>query len=355
MAASGETARTVQGAAAERLTVEDIRPAELLKDQKTAVLTDIGRLLSRYREFVHVACPACGTDRASPRFKKNGIAYVDCAACRSFYVNPRPTPEVLDWFYRDSSNYAYWNKIVFPASEAARRDKIFVPRLNRILEICAKYAVPSDSILDVGAGFGTFCLEVQNRRAFKRVVGVEPTSSLAETCRQRGLEVIESPIERASVDHAGGFDVVTSFEVIEHLFAPADFVAHAARLLRPGGILVLTCPNGEGFDVETLGVLSDTVDHEHLNYFNPDSLAGMLERQGLEVLEAFTPGKLDADLVRTRALAGEFDLSAQPFLKRVLIDEWDRIGQIFQDFLVQNGLSSNMWLVARNADPPRKS
>src|SRR5256885_1677621 len=120
MVASGETA-------AARLTVEEIRPAELLKDQKTAILTDLGRLLSRYSEFVHVACPACGTDAASPRFKKNGIAYVECAACRSFYVNPRPTPEVLDWFYRDSSNYAYWNKVVFPASEAARRDKIFVP------------------------------------------------------------------------------------------------------------------------------------------------------------------------------------------------------------------------------------
>jgi hypothetical protein len=92
-----------------------------------------------------------------------------------------------------------------------------------------------------------------------------------------------------------------------------------------------------------------------LNYFNPDSLAGMLERQGLEVLEAFTPGRLDADLVRARALAGDFDLSTQPFLKRVLIDEWEEFGQIFQDFLVQNGLSSNMWVVARNADPAQKS
>lgn len=352
--ATRETFRTVQSATGECLTVEEIRPAELMKDQKTAILTDVGRLLSRYNEFVHVACPACGTDRASPKFQKNGIAYVECAACTSLYVNPRPNPELLNWFYRKSRNYAYWNKVVFPASEAARRDKIFVPRLNRILEICAKYVVRSDALLDIGAGFGTFCVEAQNRRAFQRVVAVEPTRSLAETCRKRGLEVIESPIECVSVDHANGFDVVTSFEVIEHLFDPADFVAHTARLLRPGGILVLTCPNGKGFDVETLGVLSETIDHEHLNYFNPESLTAMLERQGLEVLEAFTPGRLDADLVRARALAGDFDLSAQPFLKRVLIDEWEELGQIFQDFIVQNGLSSNMWLVARNADSAQK-
>jgi len=53
--------------------------------------------------------------------------------------------------------------------------------------------------------------------------------------------------------------------------------------------------------------------------------------------------------VRNKVLAGEHDISAQPFLKRVLINEWERLGQPFQDFLAQQGLSSNMWLVARKA------
>jgi len=110
---------------------------------------------------------------------------------------------------------------------------------------------------------------------------------------------------------------------------------------------MLACPNGQGFDIETLGTASNTVDHEHLNYFNPVSLAGLLAKCGLEILESFTPGKLDADLVRNKILAGGFDVSKQPFLKKVLVDEWERLGGAFQEFLVQQGLSSNMWIVAR--------
>jgi hypothetical protein len=110
---------------------------------------------------------------------------------------------------------------------------------------------------------------------------------------------------------------------------------------------MLTCPNGEGFDIDTLGIASDSVDHEHLNYFNPNSLSQLLASSGLDVLESFTPGKLDAELVRNKVLEGVFDLIDQPFLQKVLIDEWDQRGAAFQDFLVATGASSNMWIVAR--------
>ncbi len=330
-----------------KLTEQEIRPRELMARQRIMALTDLGRLLSRCEEFVLAPCPACGSEESAPKFEKNGIRYVECGACRTFYVNPRPTPGVLEWFYRGSPNYAYWNNVIFPASETARREKIFVPRVNQLLELCSKYSVATGSLLEVGAGFGTFCMEAKERRVFERVVAVEPTPDLAETCRKRGLEVLESPIEKIRLDAASLFDVVASFEVIEHLFAPADFVRHAAELLKAGGLLVLTCPNGQGFDIEVLGVASNTVDHEHLNYFNPGSLATLLVKCGLKVLESFTPGRLDAELVRQKILAGEFDAAKDPFLKRVLVDDWERMGQPFQEFLVQQGLSSNMWVVAQ--------
>lgn len=330
-----------------KLTEQDIRPAQLMAKQRIAVLTDVGRMLSKYSEFVLVDCPACGANDHAPKFEKNGISYVECKKCQTFYVNPRPPSDVLEWFYRGSPNYAYWNEVIFPASEAARLERIFVPRVDRLLDLCHKYEVNTNAILEIGAGFGTFCGEVKRRNVFTRVVAVEPTPDLAKTCRERGLEVIEKPVEQIQLSAAELFDVVASFEVIEHLFAPADFVGHMARLLRQGGIMMLACPNGQGFDIETLGTASNTVDHEHLNYFNPKSLAGLLAQHGLEILESFTPGKLDADLVRNKILAGEFDVSEQPFLKRILVDEWARLGGAFQEFLIQQGLSSNMWVVAR--------
>jgi 2-polyprenyl-3-methyl-5-hydroxy-6-metoxy-1,4-benzoquinol methylase len=329
------------------LTEQEIRPAELMDRARLAILTDVGRMLTRVSEFVMVRCPACDADKPRFRYEKNSLRYEECRECQTMYVNPRPTADVLAWFYKGSPNYAYWNEFIFPASEAARRQKIFVPRVDRLLDICAKYGVPTDALIEVGAGFGTFCSEVQSRGVFQRVVAVEPTPDLAETCRKRGLDVIESPVEEISLGEDQLFDVAANFEVIEHLFDPASFVSHMGRLLRPGGLLVIACPNGKGFDVETLGPLSNTVDHEHLNYFNPRSLAALVERSGFETLESFTPGKLDAELVRSQILSGAYDVSAQPFLKALLVDEWDRLGQRFQDFLIENNLSSNMWIVAR--------
>jgi hypothetical protein len=73
----------------------------------------------------------------------------------------------------------------------------------------------------------------------------------------------------------------------------------------------------------------------------------LLENCGFEVIEAQTPGKLDAELVRNQIIAGEFDVSEQPFLKHILIDDWEHQKESFQEFLSANNLSSNMLLVAR--------
>jgi 2-polyprenyl-3-methyl-5-hydroxy-6-metoxy-1,4-benzoquinol methylase len=201
--------------------------------------------------------------------------------------------------------------------------------------------------MEVGAGFGTFCEEVKRLNIFRRVIAIEPTPDLAQTCREKGLEVIEKPIEQVRPDKGDQVDVIATFEVIEHLFSPREFLRGCASVLEPGGLIIITCPNVKGFDLVTLQVLSDTVDVEHLNYFNPGSLSSLLRESGFQVLEAVTPGKLDAELVRKKALSGEFSLEQHPFLRQILIEEWDRVGDSFQQFLVSNQLSSHMWLIGR--------
>ena len=329
-----------------RLTEAEIRPDDLIAESMRTYWADVERLVGQRDAFVDVPCPACGSSDGESRWKKDKVDFLECPACGTVYISPRPTPEILEEHYRTSENYKYWTEVIFPASEDARREKIFRPRAERVVEIAGRLGTRGGTLVDVGAGFGTFCEEVARLGFFDRVIALEPEPHLAETCRSKGLEVVQSPVESASLP-VDRVDVVTNFEVIEHLFEPRVFIEQCARLLSPGGLLVLTCPNGQGFDVEVLGELSWTVAPEHLNYFNPGSLGGLLERSGFDVVERQTPGRLDAELVRKPALAGELDLSDQPFLKRVLIDEWDRVGDAFQDFLAANGLSSNMWLAGR--------
>ncbi|MBD3426531.1 MAG: methyltransferase domain-containing protein [Candidatus Omnitrophica bacterium] len=303
-------------------------------------------LLSYRDRFVPVPCPACGCPDHKQAFEKYSLGYVRCADCGTVYINPRPSPEVLDIYYKNSENYAYWNKYIFPASEDVRREKIFKPRVRRLLEICERHRVSRDTMLEVGAGFGIFCEEVSRAGFFNRVTGIEPTPDLARTCRLKGIDIIEDLVENVDLGDEK-ISVIASFEVIEHLFSPEDFLRKCFSLLSPGGLLVLTCPNVKGFDISVLGSVSDAVDVEHLNYFHSDSLAALLERCGFEVIETSTPGKLDADRVRQAVLGGRFSLEGRPFLKDVLIERWDELGDKFQKLLSDSGLSSHMWIVAK--------
>jgi len=329
----------------ETLSESDIRPDDLVKQQEAIILKDVERLIRRSDEFVKVACPACQSTENVKKYEKYSLNYRECCECETLYISPRPTEETLEDCYQKSEVYAFWNKHMYPASEEARRNKIYAPRVDRVLELCQKYKIPTNSVLEVGAAYGTFCLEMYSRGVFKRIVGVEPTPDLAQTSRDKGIEIIQKPIEKVQFEET--FDVTVSFEVIEHLFSPKKFIEHCYHSLSPKGLFVVTCPNGKGFDIELLGPLSNSVDHEHLNYFNPESLSLLLERSGFKVLEKLTPGKLDAELVRKKALSGELDLSGDTFLKRILIDEWSDLGVSFQGFLAKNNLSSHMWIVAQ--------
>ena len=230
--------------------------------------------------------------------------------------------------------------------EDMRRTKIFKPRVERIVKICEKYNIKTNIIIDVGAGFGTFCEEIKKIGIFNKIIAIEPTHPLAETCRKKSLEVIEKPIEKVKFNYK--VDVITSFEVIEHLYSPKEFLLACKKILTENGFIVITCPNIHGFDIITLKGLSSSINTEHLNYFNPNSLSKLLDNCGFEVIEMLTPGELDAELVRKSILKGEFNINNQPFLKKILIDEWESYGETFQKFLVDNLFSSHLWIVAKN-------
>lgn len=329
------------------LRVDDIRPDALMERKRRFLEADQQWLRDRRDRFVRVGCPACDERRLVPAWTKLGFDYERCPRCATVLMNPRPSRELLHEFYATSQNYAFWNEHIFPASEDARRERIFRPRARRLLDLCERTGAATGTLLEVGAGFGTFCSEVAAAGVFERVVALEPAPDLAATCRSRGLETIERPFEQHGLPDAS-VDVVAAFEVLEHVFSPSEFVATAARTLRPGGLVMVSVPSIHGFDTLVLGRDANAVDHEHVNYFNPESLALLLERHGFAVEELLTPGQLDVDLVRRAHDAGLVDLDAQPFLRHLLLDRPDLHGE-FQRFLAENRLSSHLWAVARRA------
>lgn len=330
---------------ANAITEEQIRPADLMAAKAKHVVADRNYLLDQKSQWVAAPCPACEQTASTVYGSKDGFQYVQCDECETVYTNPRPSLELLHDFYRTSENYAFWNEHIFPATEETRRERIFRPRAERLADICHTHNVTGGTFLEIGAAFGTFCQLVSEQNLFDRVIALEPTTGLAQSCRQRGLETREEFVEQLTETNFA--DAIAAFEVLEHLFHPGDFVNSCHRVLKPGGLLVLSCPNVKGFDVQTLGMESSTFDHEHQNYFHPKSLSLLLTRCGFDVLQVATPGRLDAELVRSAALDGRIDLSDQPFLNEIILHRFEQVGESFQDFLAENNLSSHMWIVGR--------
>ncbi len=324
----------------------DIRPDNLMQQAMKLLEEDTRRLIAKKAAFVRVPCPTCGSENTSKIYEKRGLNFEICKDCETVFGNPRPTTAMLEQYYNEAKYYEYWNKYIYPQTEQIRRVKIVCPRAERITAICQRFNIPLNTLIEVGAGFGLFSEELQKQGTFKEIIVIEPTPSLADSCRRRGLKVIESPVEKVKLKQKT-VNVVASFEVIEHLFCPREFITSCASLLSPGGLLVISCPNIKGFDLIVLKEVADTITPEHLNYFHPESIKQLVRQCDFEVLEVSTPGQLDAEIVRKKTLSGEFCLSHSPFLQQILISEWDHVGASFQQFLVDNQLSSHMWLVAK--------
>jgi len=326
---------------------EQIRPHGLASEYQKIIIDDRKKLLENKNNFVEIPCPACQNNDTDYSFNKNGFNLVTCKKCETLFINPRPTMDMLVKYYQNSKAINYWAEKIYPSSQENRRLCISTPRAKKITNICLEQKISTQVLFDVGAGDGSFCEEIKKIGVFEKVIAIEPSHKNATVCRNKGLNTIEKNIE--NVHNIQKADVITNFELIEHLFCPEDFIKACKKNIKKNGLLIITTPNIKGFDLLTLKKLSNNIGGpNHLNYFNIKSISILLKKCGFILVEVLTPGKLDAELVRKKIISQELDVSQQPFLKHILIDEWENLGSKFQNFLAENLLSSHMWIIAKN-------
>ncbi len=327
----------------QKFSENDIRPDKFAEKMQHSLGADIKFLVDRQHKFCEVLCPACMVKNDNIELIKNGFSYVECEQCKMLYVSPRPTPEILSEFYPNSKQYQFFNDHIFPASVEVRRKKIFIPRVNKVLDYCEKYGVKKEKLIEVGTGYGIFCEELVKTGAFSDIVGVEASDSLAETCTDKGYRLYNGLLEDLEITEK--FNVAVAFEVLEHIFSPKIFLEKIYNLMNDNSLLMLTFPAWSGFDASILREYSSSIDHEHLNYFNEKSISQLLNSVGFEVLEISTPGELDVEIVRKTVLKNKLKLPK--FLENICIDNYENLGGKFQSFLKENKLSSHMMVVAQ--------
>jgi len=256
-------------------------------------------------------CRLCGSNDYRRLITKLGYDVVRCRRCGLVFVWPQPTAEELEALY---SSGAYHAEI-----DEAERRRYAERRLDEI----ERLVPPLGRLLDVGCSRG-YLLEAARERGWQ-VAGVEINRRSVEVARSRGLEVHRGTLADAPFPPES-FDVVTAFDVIEHLRSPRAFLARVHRLLRPDGFLVLTTPNIGGLVpratywlvARTLGAWEHPTPPGHLVQFSRHTLAALLSRSGFEVAVwrgehiplVYSVGKLENSV--TDVLAGRHKEQPKP-------------------------------------------
>ena len=153
---------------------------------------------------------------------------------------------------------------------------------RRHLEIVERNA-RRGRLLDVGCASGLLLVAAAERGW--QVTGVEPSEALCAEAQKRldgRGEIHCATLEDARL--GGQFDVVTLWDVLEHVPDPCGFLGACRMLLRPTGRLFLNVPDLESLEARVLGARWPLLLPEHLNYFTRRSLQRCAQRAGLTLV-----------------------------------------------------------------------
>lgn len=245
-----------------------------------------GAALRNPENFIEVeSCILCSSTERTEMFREEPFAVVKCSGCGLVYVTPRLKPEVLPEVY----DAEYWRSDSPKErgyADYRRQASLYLKTFRKRFSLVDRFVEGKGRALDVGCAAGFFLKVLQDHGW--EVAGVELSPEIARHARESfGFDQIHVG-ELATAPYAPeSFDLITMWDVVEHVPEPEPFLAHAVRLLKPDGCLILETQNVDSGFAKRLGPKWHHYKHlEHLYHFNPATIKLLLARVGLEIVHA---------------------------------------------------------------------
>jgi len=218
-----------------------------------------------------------------------GYDIIQCDLCGFRHVLPLPDPAELEAARRKANIKE--ETLAFPPQTGDDRAWAELAYNDRLESMERLVGAQRRRLLDVGSGTGSF-LKTAKARGW-RVFGIESSRQASAQARKAGIEVAEGFFNAETAPGLGRFDAVHLSNVLECAPDPTAVAILARDLLDKGGVLCINVPN-DFSPFQIAGRAATGADEwwiappYHLNYFDFESAAGLLERLGLEVVERST-------------------------------------------------------------------
>ena len=220
-------------------------------------------------------CNICGSNKIKYKFTKNDYKLYQCDGCSFVFVHPYPNNEMLDRYYQES--YESGKYEIYATAMDIRR-KINEQRFSDIQKFN-----PGGKIFDIGCGVGYFLNVAQEHNL--ETYGVEFTEEGTKISKIKHKNVYKGTLDENTFSDSF-FDVVSIFDVIEHIIKPMNTFKEISRIIKRDGILAITTPDISSWHAKFFrknwGVI---IPPEHINYFSPTSLEIALKICGFKILE----------------------------------------------------------------------
>jgi SAM-dependent methyltransferase len=214
-----------------------------------------------------------GPDEAAPYFLAHRIGVTRgriqrCEDCGFTFTNPQFTAEDYDDIYRDAPR-PLDSKITLHAGDARR--------FRRLAKLVRRDAGTFGRFLDFGCGRGGFLVAMNDHEGVGFELGEAGTLFVGRSKIKIGhlFQAIGTP-----GFEEGSFDLVTSFDVFEHLPNLDKYLKALKSLLKPGGHLVITVPDIGRWNAKLAGNRWNMFLLEHLWYFNKRTLRAFMQKEG---------------------------------------------------------------------------
>jgi 2-polyprenyl-3-methyl-5-hydroxy-6-metoxy-1,4-benzoquinol methylase len=212
-------------------------------------------------------CPLCRRHENDIYIPFPGIPVVQCRSCSFTYSSRILSEQSLNSYYVNNfgSQRHLQGQIV-----NAKINAWAITRLLNIQDI--------SNILDVGSGYG-FLLQELCKHFQLDATGVELSRQEASFAKSKlGLNVINLSLGESGLEKEN-YDLVTSFEVIEHISNPVEFIREMTQYVRLNGYLLIMTDNFHSHMAQFLGPgFPKWIPHSHISHFSPGTLKKAIEK-----------------------------------------------------------------------------
>ena len=213
----------------------------------------------------HPICPLCGGANPILELQYKHFILVRCEVCNLVYADPLEVPPRL--YEQEYVNPSLIYKAYFEQLNEIKHDKLHITWSWRKF---FNLQTNKGRLLDIGCSTGAFMIAAKYR-GFEPE-GLDISAEVARTAHEAtGLPIHIGMLQDLQFP-SGSFDVVTSWEVLEHVPDPISFGKEILRILKPNGVWALSTPNWRSRWERVANDVAERRPPFHLVYWSPDPL-----------------------------------------------------------------------------------